>query len=338
MAPWGCDGGGGSAEAGPDEAKVASAGDGTVSGTEVQASLVAAEEYLAGGDLQKAEAILVVLLDRAPDDPRGHELYGRLLAQRAMEAQQQGTPETQVQELFAESYAQYRAAVELGPSSAGLSQSAGEIAHAAGLIDEALRHYLEAGRLRPLDPKPPLWAAQVLLARGEHDAADQQIRRVLQLDPDLAYAHATLAMIELDRSQYDRALSHIDQARRIEPSNLGFRAQAARIQRRHGAPRRGLELLLPLDPARRGSEFVTYEIAQCHAALGEHERAARAWELCFEANMQPQRRWVAAVGAGHAWLDAGQPDSAVMWLERAQLLAPDAQRVRALEEAVRGDR
>jgi predicted Zn-dependent protease len=305
----------------------------------IDAALAAAEQYLDGNDLASAETILVKLIEQAPADHRAHELYGRVLYLRGVHAQRAGRGQSGT-ELFGAAYRHYRASVEaageLDPVlAAGLNQSAGEIASAAGLPDRALVHFQAAGRLDPAAPKHPLYEAQILIQLERPAEARRALQRVLALDPDEAYAHASLAAVALREEDRASALRHIQEARDIAPQNLGIRIQEARIRRQCDEPRHALELLLALDEGLRAEEAVTAEIAECHLALGDPVEAARAWEHRYRRHPRQPTAWRAAVRAAEAHLAAGQRQDARWWCRQARLAAGDQPEVRALEQALK---
>ncbi len=309
----------------------------------VDASLEAAEQYLTAGNTANAESIIVSLLTRAPQDHRAHELYGRVLYLRSFEASTRGDQEAAAHHV-ADAYDHYRLSVSSAEAAggdplmlAGLHQSAGEIASAAGLPDDALRHFRESGRRAPGATKPPLYEAQILIQLGRSDEARQALRRVLQLDPDEAYAHASLAALAMQRVEPEAAVGHITEARRADPGNLSLRLQEARIRRGSGDPRTALELLVALDPRTRAQAAVTAEIAACYTSLGDPNNAAAAWEHRYRVHAQHPTAWRAAVRAAHARLDAGDRDRAAFLFHRAMLLAPDEAEVRALGAALESD-
>ena len=160
----------------------------------IDASLEAAENYLTVGNTANAESIIVSLLKKAPQEHRAHELYGRVLYLRSFVAATRGD-EVAAARHVADAYDQYYLSVASAEAAggdlsmlAGLHQSAGEIASAAGRPDDALDHFRASGRLAPGTAKAPLYEAQILIQLGRRDEARQALHRVLQLDPNEAYA------------------------------------------------------------------------------------------------------------------------------------------------------
>jgi tetratricopeptide (TPR) repeat protein len=301
-------------------------------------ALVAAEQYLDGKDPASAEMILLKLMEQAPGDHRVHELYGRVLYLKGLEAGL-GGDDRAAAAMYEQAYGHYRTAVEAAAGQdplvlAGLNQSAGEIASAAGFTERGAEHFRAAGRLDPTAAKHPLYEAQMLIQLKRPAEARLALERVLALDPDEVYAHASLAAAAVQEQDTVSALEHIQEARRIDPDNLGIRLQEARIRRLCGQPRRGLELLLATDEDLRAREPFTREIAACYATLGEPAKAAEAWERCFRRHPDRPGAWRAAVEAATARLEAGQRQEALQWYRQARLAAPDAAEVEALGQAL----
>ena len=299
----------------------------------LEASLMAAEQYLQTRDLAKSEAILLRLLDRAPSEPRALELHGQVLMAKAADARDRGD-HAGADGLFNEAYERYRALTALQPDSAGLQQSAGEVAQVAGRNDQALEHYQQAHELDPNELKPHFFTAQILIERGEYEQAIESLRQVLKIDPDEPLAYASLATIAVQQERYEQALEHIAEARSIRPDDVSFRVIEASIYRRRGDARRGLELLVALPSRQRGTWFVAEELAAAYSAIGEHERAAASWALAHRSNPGHPRAHIAAAGAGAAMLRAGQRQEAHHWLQQARLDAPQAPETQALAAAL----
>jgi tetratricopeptide (TPR) repeat protein len=286
-------------------------------------------------ELTNAELILRKLIERAPQEYRAYELYGQVLLATGMEAGAQGDPQAAT-DAIVQSYQQYRRATELVPSdtepttAAGLHQSAGEIASIAGRLDDALDHFQRAGRLDPVNPKHALYEGQILLQQRRLAEARRALHRVLAVDPNEAYAHASLATIALAQDDQVQAIEHIEEARRIAPNDLALRVQEARVRRLCDQPRRALELLVLLTEQERAEEAVASEIASCYRLLGRPTKAAQAWQHRYQ--LRPDA-WRAAARAAQGYLDARQPDEARWWYERARLAAPNSPEVKSLDEA-----
>src|SRR5690606_10009329 len=129
-------------------------------------------------------------------------------------------------------------------------------AQMAGLPEQALEHYRAAQRLDPNAPKPPFFAAQLLVEMGRMDEAKAALEHCLDLDPDEPMAHASMANLLAARGEFERALAHIGEARAIDAATIAYRLIEASIHRRAGDAQRSLELLAPLSERERAREIV----------------------------------------------------------------------------------
>ncbi len=291
-----------------------------ISRSAIEKSLAAAEDYFNADDLPRAEAILLTLIDRAPDEPAAQELHGQVLLAKAAAARQSGEME-QAADFAQRAHDRYMRVLELSPASAGLQHSAGDIAAVAGRLDEALAHYLEAMRLDPLQPRHAIYAAQLLADEGRLDEAEDALRRALALNPDEAVAHASLANIAMQRGQFDEARTHIAEARTIRPGDLSFRLIEASIHRRAGNPHACIALLVGLPVEQRTQHAVANELATAYAGIGEFEKAAEVWAASHLAGGDLRNAWRSALFAAEHFLDAGRLEDARHWLEQARLAA-----------------
>ena len=302
----------------------------------IEKALAAAQDYFLKQRLTEAQLILRTLIEREPREYRAHELLGQVLLSQAMQPAEEPDARAAAQAIV-EAYEEYRQATQLIPNqvdptaAAGLHQSAGEIASIAGRLDDALDHFQRAAQLDPTNPKHPLYQGQILLQKRMLPEARRALERVLIVDPNEAYAHASLAMIALEEDNEVKAIEHIAEARQIDPNDLSLRIQEARVRRLCNQPRRALELLVLLTDQERAEEVVASEIASCYRQLGQPTKAAQAWQHRYQ--LRPEA-WQAAAHAAEAYFAAQQRDEALWWYERARLAAPNSPQVRALEKTI----
>jgi predicted Zn-dependent protease len=302
----------------------------SVSTESIETAMRAAESYLNTRNYSSAEAILAELVRQAPSHAGAHELLAQVVAAQAAAARERGDEATATR-LFRQSHETYLKVIELQPPSAGLQQSAGMIAASAGDEAVALRHFRSAGLLDPANAQHPLYEAQLLIKAGQFEEARQALARVLAIDPSEAFARASLASIALEENRCDEALLAIGEARAIDAASVELRIVESRIHRRCAAPQRAIELLAGLSETERAREAVAFELAAAYSAMGEHIKAARAWEHRFVRSPLEPRAWTAAVHAAECLLAAGEREQAWLWYRQAQLAAPSAPEVRELE-------
>lgn len=305
-----------------------------VADEKIEAALAATDQYMQTGEWVKAEAIIRTLMSKSPNDARVQEMMGRLNIEKASNAEEAGDS-ARAMAFKKEAWLNYQEAVRLEPNSAGLHHSAGLIAITAGESSAALELFLKAEALDHRNPQFPLYAAQLLFQQKRLDEAEAALMRVLAIQADEPLAHASLAMIALERGQLDAALSEIRIARKVLPDDAGLRAQEAKVHRRRGENREALELLIGLNEQSRAQEAVTFEIAASYDALNQPAKAGAAWALCAMANPRSPTAYLAAVNAGEMHLKAGDKLEAMKWGNAAAQLRPDAPEVQALMTKLR---
>ena len=302
------------------------AANGTISAADIDAALSAAEEYLAAREYASAEVILEKLLEKRSDIVEAWEALGQVRFSQAMEAQAKGSDAAPLRNSAYDCYAR---AVVLQPTSAGLQHSAGIMALSAGNDEAALRHFAEAGKLDPRNVQHPLYEAQVLLKQHKLDEAEAALQRSHAIDAAEPFTISSLAVIAMEREEYERAIELITQARAIDPRSLAFRVQEARIRRRAGEVRSAIELLQALSPADRADPGVTVELAACHDAVGDFTRSAAVWTHRLESSPTD---WQAALNAAEAHARAGQRREATTLYDIARRIAPNEPAVQTFGE------
>jgi tetratricopeptide (TPR) repeat protein len=303
-----------------------------VSANDADAAISTAEALVSAQKWSDAESVLTALVARAPESVQGWQLLGEVLSAQALEARDRGNSEA-FASLIERAAGAYGHAVELAPKNAGLHHSAAVIFDLAGRPEDALALYQRASDVEPSNTQYLLYLAQAFTRAEEYPKATAALVKLLQIDKDEPWAYACLAEIDLAEKRLDMAADHIRKARELNPDETSFRITESRILRRHGKPKDALELLLPLPEADQLTEAATFEIASGYAMLGDHEKAAQAWERCYRAD---PRNWRAACEAGEAFVRAKQFESAKAWLEIARLQAPDQPRVKGLESLISG--
>jgi len=78
-----------------------------------------------------------------------------------------------------------------------------------GRFDEALHDMLHAGERRKNDPEIMNNIAVLYMLKGEHDAAEDMLRRVIDIAPQYGLAHVNLAMIRYEDGRYAEAWNHV---------------------------------------------------------------------------------------------------------------------------------
>jgi Flp pilus assembly protein TadD len=301
--------------------------------SEITARLDRAELLLSLGKSSDAATMAAELLAAAERDWRVHDVIARVHLHDALRLRREGLMDHSAEELAA-SVEAYRAATALAPSLAGLHQSAANAASMAGKHEQAIDWFEHAMELDSTDPRAPLCLAQLIF-----DADPTQARRLLEkalaLDPSIAEAHASVALLEATEGREEAATAAMANALACGEAGPAIRVVQAKMYRLLENPARGVEILLALPVTARGEEATATELARCWQSLGRADRAADAWGVCFTANAHRTDAWAFALKAAEAHLLAGNRASAASCIAQAEMLSAPPERLEAVRKLAR---
>jgi tetratricopeptide (TPR) repeat protein len=191
---------------------------------------------------------------------------------------------------------------------------------ARGQIDEAIRQFREALRLKPDDPLAHYNLGTALDKKGQIDEAIRQFQEALRLDPEDAETHINLGTALDKKGQFDEAIRHYQQALRLEPNvaeahyNLGL---ALSEKGQIGEAIRQFEEAIRLEPdyAEAHNNFgkALGMKGQIDEAIGQFQETLRLKPDYADAHYN----------LGLALADKGRNDEAIGQFQEALRLKPD---------------
>jgi len=280
----------------------------TVAQEKLEEALADAQQLVALGEDGRAAAVL----DRAVREHVDNQPLRLLYADVLMD-----------QDRLPEAYAQYEAALAIGPRTPEVEFAAGTVASMIGRNDRALEHYAAAQTGDMNNPDYPLYLAQVQRKTGDLAGAKSSILRAGQLDPDRAIVWGTLADIFLAENALGPAGEQIAKARKLEPDNVEWRLIEARILKRQGQPEEALDLLIGLDESEKSRPEIMQVLSECYGLLSRPADAAAMYVARAQAD--PSDRGMAREAA--IWSErAGDLDAALEYAKRAAMLGDEAGR------------
>jgi TolB-like protein/Flp pilus assembly protein TadD len=181
---------------------------------------------------------------------------------------------------FDESEKEYKRAIALNPNYPTAHHwYAVNLRDVRGRFDEALAEIKIAQRLDPLSPGIGAALAGTLAVNDEQDAAFQEAKKIIELDPTLPIGHWTLGILYRWIGRYEEAIAEGEKA---------------------------------VELSRRGSLYVS-ELGACYAAAGNR---ARALELLKEVEEKYKRREATGLLVAYVYVALGDKDQAFAWLEK----------------------
>ncbi len=183
-----------------------------------------------------------------------------------------------LQHKLTDAYAQYEAALAIGPRTPETEFNAGTLASQLGRLDRAEEHFSAAQASDASDARFPLYLAQVQVRQGRIPEARKNLLLTTRLDETLAIAWGTLAELSLRGNEPNVALQLVARARQLEPAVAAWRVIEARANNRIGKPAEALAVLGGIATAERRQLPILRLIGQCYGMMGKPAEAMHEFE------------------------------------------------------------
>jgi tetratricopeptide (TPR) repeat protein len=206
-------------------------------------------------------------------------------------------------------------AIELDPTLAEAHASLGDIhLHFDRDWEGADREYRQAIQCNPRYAAGYHWYANLLAARGQHDAARVAIMRALEIDPVSLITQVWAGFTAHLAHRFDDAILHYQSALELDPHFIWahmYRAQALEQKGDVDEALREFETTIALAG---GSRCVTAMKAHAHAIAGDRNSAK---EILRELRGDPLQKCMPSYDMAAAYAALGEPVETVRWLKRA---------------------
>jgi TolB-like protein/class 3 adenylate cyclase/Flp pilus assembly protein TadD len=169
--------------------------------------------------------------------------------------------------------AEFKRAIELNPNYATAHHWYSVWLRSLGRFDEASREIHRAQDLDPLSPIIGLNVGAVLLYNRQNEPAIAEFRKVIELSPDFASAHAFLGSAHTMRGAFSEGIAEFQTVRRLagsSPYGLGGLGYSYAVSGRTGEARKVLDDLMRF--SQQGYD-VQLEVAAVYCGLGDREQA-----------------------------------------------------------------
>ncbi|UCF79156.1 MAG: hypothetical protein JSW03_02565, partial [Candidatus Eiseniibacteriota bacterium] len=123
----------------------------------------------------------------------------------------------------------------------------------------------------------------VLCWAGECDKGIEHLRRTIEMDPDYIFSHLVLGFLYVVRGMYEEALSQLEKEKRIiKQWNSSTEAWTAVSYVRMGQRKKGRRVLDQMLEKSREMYVSAFHIAQVYIELGENDEALKWLEKAME--------------------------------------------------------
>jgi eukaryotic-like serine/threonine-protein kinase len=176
--------------------------------------------------------------------------------------------------------AELKRAIELNPNSGDTYDIYGLMLSALERYDEAIEMQRRAHELDPLAHRMDI--ATTFLRAGRYDEALSAVSEVIEVDPHVALAHATLGWAHLLNGMSEQGLAALERAVSLSPDSTLYLAQLGQAYARVGQTAKAREILQRLEEMAKDRYVSPYHMAYVHTGLGEQDRAMDWLERAYE--------------------------------------------------------
>lgn len=206
-----------------------------------------------------------------------------------------------LQKMYEDAYGQYVAGIEIGPSTATAEFTAGTLANMLDRLELSQAHYAAAMRLDPKNPDTPIYLAAIQIKMNRLTDAKKNLAVAGLMAPERSRIYAMRSEIAMRENNLVIALEQIHKAIDINPREIAWLLQEARVLKRSGKAEEAINLLASLTDQELEQPEAAYILADCYGMLGRPgDAASRLMDL---AEKKPQ--------------DARLAFDIALWLERA---------------------
>jgi TolB-like protein/Tfp pilus assembly protein PilF len=178
--------------------------------------------------------------------------------------------------------ADFRLAIELGPSNAIVNYWYGEFLMSQDRPDDAIAATEAAYRLDPLSPVIRASLAMILYLARRYDRASQILVDAIETSPGHFLPHMRLGLVRVQQKQFPEAIRELKLAVRLADGSTETRAMLAMAHAASGDARTAARIAKELESARGTRYVLPYNIAKIYAAAGDRGRAFDWLETAYE--------------------------------------------------------
>jgi Flp pilus assembly protein TadD len=189
-----------------------------------------------------------------------------------------------------------------------------------GRVDEAIRHFHEALRIKPDHAEAHYNLANALVRKGETDDAIGHYQLALQLKPDDAKSHYNLGVAFLQKGNVDGAITQFEATLRLKPDDTIVRNNLANAFFQKGDVDRAISEFQKVLQLKPGDAKTHYNLGM--AWLQKGDAAAAIARLRKALQLQPDDV-VVRNNLGNILFQQGDVDEAIAQFQKVLQLKPD---------------
>ena len=184
---------------------------------------------------------------------------------------------------FSKAENEFRRAIELKPNYAtGHQFYSFFLSRVRGKFNEALAEMKLAQQLDRISPRMGTGIAQIYVGLGQLDASIEELKKVIEFDPNYAEAHRFLGIVYRKQRRYEEAIKELETAVKLSEGEGWTLSDLAVCYAVSGKKAQAQSLLNDIEEKYDKREALGQELAYVHAALGQKEQAFTWLEKDFQ--------------------------------------------------------
>jgi TolB-like protein/Flp pilus assembly protein TadD len=181
---------------------------------------------------------------------------------------------------------EYRRAIELNPGYATAHQWYAELLSELGRHEEALAQIKQARQLDPFSLIISVVDADALRTAGQNDLAIEQLRKILELNPNFAHAHFHLGLTQMRKGAFADAIAEFQKAVTLSPNVIDYEGALGYAYARAGQRAEARKVLTELKDGSKRKYVSWFYIAAVYAGLDEKDQAFACLEKAYQQHEQ----------------------------------------------------
>jgi len=224
-----------------------------------QSAIESANEMLQANRTIEALAITSILVEKDTESPESQEIHALTLIAEGWRLEGIGDWGS-AHEKRIEALKSYVNACNNSNAPGLLQLSTAQLAHMIGDTSTATTYYKLAHDNIPTDARASFFLAQIAMLDQRWGEAERWVSESLQRNPNEPFAMLSLALIEAELGNTDRAVTLAENGCDIMPDNPNLRFIQARVLRLAGKPAQAMDILLALPNEMQSSQVYKDEI------------------------------------------------------------------------------
>ena len=219
-----------------------------------------------------------------------------------------------------DSEALFRHTVAVTKGNYGAYNNLGSALSKKGQVEEAIRQFQEALRIKPDYPQALINLGAALGQKGEMDQAIQYLREAIRLNPSYRDGHYLLGLALIQNGQIDEAIRQFQEALHVYPDHVGAHYDLGLALGRKGEMDQAIQHLreaVRLNPDHAGAHI---NLGVALSQKGEMDEAIRHYQ---EASRREPNRADVHNNLGTIFHQQGRTGEAIREFQEALRLKPD---------------